>query len=115
MTAPTAFSSDPVAKQARRAGNAGEAGDARGEPLGGPLGTAVRGGQHYAGLPRLRPALGRGVAVVPLLAGFSPPGFGIALAFLPTSAAVVAPFYLPPLALIVLAIAAARRASFRSS
>jgi hypothetical protein len=54
------------------------------------------------------------IPAYPFLAGFSPPGFPIAQAFLPTSAAVVAPFYLPPLALVVLAIAAARRASFRS-
>jgi hypothetical protein len=55
------------------------------------------------------------IPAYPFLAGFTPPGLGIAQAFLPTSAAVVAPFYLPPLALVVLAIAAARRASFRSS
>jgi Domain of unknown function (DUF1707) len=54
------------------------------------------------------------IPAYPFLAGFSPPGFGIALAFLPTSAAVVAPFYLPSLALVVLAIAAVRRVSFRS-
>jgi hypothetical protein len=53
------------------------------------------------------------IPAYPFLAGFSPPGFAIAQAFLPTSAAVVAPFYLPPLALAVLAIAGARRASFR--
>lgn len=65
--------------------------------------------------------LGRWLALLlaipayPFLAGFSPPGSGIAMAFLPTSAAVIAPLYLPPLALAVLAIAATRRASFRSS
>ena len=46
------------------------------------------------------------IPAYPFLAGFSPPGFRIAQAFLPTSAAVVAPFYLPSLALAVLAIAA---------
>jgi hypothetical protein len=51
----------------------------------------------------------------PFFVGFSPPGSGLAMAFLPTSAAVVAPFYLPSLALVVVAVAAVCRASFRSS
>jgi hypothetical protein len=55
------------------------------------------------------------VPAYPYFAGFSPPGSGIAQAFLPTSAAVIAPFYLPPLALVALAIAAACRSSFRPS
>jgi hypothetical protein len=43
------------------------------------------------------------------------PGYGIAQAVLPSSAALIAPYYLPSLALVVIAIAGARRASFRSS
>jgi hypothetical protein len=45
----------------------------------------------------------------------SAPGFGIAQAVLPSSAALIAPLYLPSLALVIVAIAAARRASCRSS
>jgi hypothetical protein len=55
------------------------------------------------------------IPAYPLFAGFAPPGSGLAMAFLPTSVAVVAPFYLPSFALVVVAIAAVRRASFRSS
>jgi len=55
------------------------------------------------------------IPAYPYFAPFSPPGSRIALAFLPPSAALIAPLYLPSLALVGLAIAAVRRASFRSS
>jgi hypothetical protein len=45
----------------------------------------------------------------------SAPGSGIAQAVLPASAALIAPYYLPSLVLVIVAIAAARRASYRSS
>jgi hypothetical protein len=45
----------------------------------------------------------------------SAPGFGIAQAVLPASAALIAPLYLPSLALVILAIVGVRRLSFRSS
>jgi hypothetical protein len=45
----------------------------------------------------------------------SAPGAGIARAVLPFSPAMLAPYYLPSLALVIVAIAAVRRASFRSS
>jgi Domain of unknown function (DUF1707) len=46
---------------------------------------------------------------------FSPPGLHIGLAYLPPPLAVIAPAYLPPLALLVVAVVAARRESLRSS
>ncbi len=58
------------------------------------------------------------IPAYPFVAGsFSlyPPGFRIASAFLPWSAAFIVPYYLPPFALLVLAAAAARRASLRSA
>ena len=56
------------------------------------------------------------IPAYPLLVGPSfPPGLTTALAILPNTAAVIAPYYLPSLALTALAALAARRASSRSS
>jgi hypothetical protein len=56
------------------------------------------------------------IPAYPLLVGTSfPPGLTTALAFLPNTAALIAPYYLPPLALTALAALAAGRASSRSS
>src|SRR5262249_23085902 len=52
----------------------------------------------------------------PFFVGLStPPGFGVALAFLPTSTALIAACYLPSLVLLALAVVAIRRASSRMS
>jgi hypothetical protein len=52
------------------------------------------------------------IPAYPLLVGMSfPPGLTTALAFLPNTAALIASYYLPPLALTALAAVAARRAS----
>ena len=57
------------------------------------------------------------IPAYPLFVGLSPspPGFPIALDYLPVSLAQIAPIYLPPLALLFLAIVAAHRGSVRSA
>jgi hypothetical protein len=56
------------------------------------------------------------IPAYPLIVGLSPspPGFPIDLDYLPVSLAQIAPIYLPPLALLFLAIVAAHRGSVRS-
>ena len=58
------------------------------------------------------------IPAYPFLVGYfwlSPPGFRITSSFLPFSAALIIPYYLPPLALLILAAVAARRVSPRPS